>query len=70
MYPPYQNTGTPVGLDTLKPGAKYRCNGYPNENTILDVMETYLKVRRSDGWIINLAFTNPLYKQIVYIDKK
>jgi len=70
MYPPYQNTGTPVGLDTLKPGAKYRCEGHSNENTILDVMGNYLKIKRQDRWIINLSFTNPMYKQVVYIDKE
>jgi len=68
MYPPYQNTGTPVRLDTLKPGAKYRCNGFPSQNTIMAEMDTYLKIQRQDGWIINLSKENPLYKQIVYID--
>ena len=70
MYPPYQNTGTPVGLNTLKAGDKYRCNGYASENTIMAVMDTYLKIKRQDGWIINLNLENPMYKQIVYIDKK
>lgn len=70
MYPEYQNTGTPVGLNTLKAGDKYRYNGYASENTILAVMEMHIKVKRQDGWIINLPIDNPMYKQIVYIDKK
>lgn len=61
MYPPYQNTGTPVEIGILKLGQKFKHDGYPGEYMVLRLDP--MKVKRPDGWITRV---NDL-KKIVYI---
>lgn len=63
MYPPYQNTGTPVPIGTLKPGDKFRHDGNPKQYTIFSLDP--FQVKRADGWIVRPDNLD----KIVYVDK-
>ena len=61
VWPPYQNTGTPVTIGSLKLGQTFKHDGYPGVYTVIS--HDPFRVKRPDGWITRVNDLN----KIVYI---
>ena len=66
-YPPYTNSGRPVLRKLLRHGDRFEIKGYNGVNTVLDILDGYQKIKRSDGWLVRCYYDCEVMEDEVYV---